>query len=118
MTAKRKNKGLPGAAKRPPSPRQAAFECIEAVVYDSAYANLAMPRILASAGLTGRDAAFATELAYGALRMEKLYDAVIASAARRPAEAVDNSVRIALWLGSHQALAMRVPAHAAVNETV
>lgn len=118
MSTKRKNKGLPGAAKRPPSPRQAAFECIEAVVYDSAYANLAMPRILANAGLTGRDAAFATELAYGALRMEKLYDAVIASAARRPAEAVDNSVRIALWLGIHQALAMRVPPHAAVNETV
>ena len=118
MTTKRKNKGLPNAAKRPPSPREAAFECIEAVVYDAAYANLAMPRILANAGLSGRDAGFATELAYGALRMEKLYDAVIASAARRPAEAVDNLVRIALWLGIHQALAMRVPAHAAVNETV
>ncbi|WP_084103715.1 RsmB/NOP family class I SAM-dependent RNA methyltransferase [Demequina sp. NBRC 110056] len=103
---------------RPSPAREAAFTCIESVVYDSAYANLVMPDIVAKAGLDGRDAGFATELAYGALRMERLYDAIIASAARRPAESVDNSVRICLWLGIHQALAMRVPAHAAVSETV
>ena len=87
-------------------------------MYDSAYANLVMPEILSKAGVEGRDAAFATEIAYGALRMERLYDAVIAHAARRPAESVDDAVRICLWLGIHQALAMRVPSHAAVSETV
>lgn len=116
-TKKRKPVG-PGTMKRLPSPREAAFMCIEAVVYDEAYANLQMPKILTQLGIEGRDAGFATELAYGSLRMELLYDAIIASAAKRPVESVDNAVRICLWLGAHQALSMRVPAHAAVNETV
>ncbi|WP_084039972.1 RsmB/NOP family class I SAM-dependent RNA methyltransferase [Demequina sp. NBRC 110053] len=103
---------------RPSPAREAAFQCIEAVAYDGAYANLVMPDIVAKAGLDGRDAGFATELAYGALRMQRLYDAIMAHAAKRPAESIDNAVRMTLWLGLHQALAMRVPSHAAVNETV
>ena len=35
---------------------------------DDAYANLVLPSILRDSGLTGRDAAFATELTYGTLR--------------------------------------------------
>ena len=49
--------------------REAAFRCVRAVDAEDAYANLAMPSFLSALGLTGRDAAFATELAYGALRM-------------------------------------------------
>lgn len=98
--------------------REAAFRCVRAVDAEDAYANLAMPGILAALGLGGRDAGFATELAYGTLRMRRLYDAIIAHAARRKPEALDAPVRWALWLGAHQALAMRVPPHAAVSETV
>ncbi|MFV0632457.1 RsmB/NOP family class I SAM-dependent RNA methyltransferase [Demequina sp.] len=98
--------------------RQVAFECLEAVMLDDAYANLVMPDIVARARLTARDAGFATELAYGALRMQRLYDAIITHASRRPATSLDVPVRIALLLGVHQALAMRVPPHAAVSETV
>lgn len=100
------------------APREAAYQCVRAVVHDDAYANLAMPSILARASLSGRDAGFATELAYGALRMRGLYDAVIASAARRNVDTLDQPVRLALWLGAHQALAMRVPAHASASQTV
>lgn len=100
------------------APREAAYQCVRAVVHDDAYANLALPSILARASLTGRDAGFATELAYGALRMRGLYDAVIASAARRNVDTLDQPVRLALWLGAHQALAMRVPAHASASQTV
>src|SRR5690554_2259189 len=89
-----------------------------AVTVQDAYANLIMPGLIAQAGLDGRDAGFATELAYGALRMRGLYDAIIAKAARREPESLDDSVRAALWLGAHQALAMRVASHAAVSETV
>ena len=100
------------------APREAAFRCIRAVEAEDAYANLAMPGFLSSLGLKGRDAAFATELAYGTLRMRGLYDAAIAHAARRDPSALDNPVRWSLWLGAHQALSMRVPPHAAVSETV
>ncbi|WNM28693.1 transcription antitermination factor NusB [Demequina capsici] len=98
--------------------REAALECIDAVDAEGGYANLVMPRILAAHRLSGRDAAFATELAYGALRMHGLYDAVIGSAAGRPIGKVDPEVRRVLWLGVHQLLGMRVATHAAVSETV
>ena len=48
--------------------RQAAYEAIAAVHRDDAYANLVLPGCCATAGLSGRDAAFATELTYGTLR--------------------------------------------------
>jgi 16S rRNA (cytosine967-C5)-methyltransferase len=98
--------------------REAAFRCLRAVEAEDAYANLAMPGFLSALSLSGRDAAFATELAYGTLRMRGLYDAVIRHAAKRDPEALDAPVRWALWLGAHQALSMRVPPHAAVSETV
>lgn len=98
--------------------RSAAYECVLNVTRDDAYANLVMPSILRRAGLRGRDAAFATELAYGTLRMQGLYDEVIAVASKRAPSTLDVDVRVALWLGAHQVLAMRVPPHAAVSETV
>ncbi|MDN4486683.1 transcription antitermination factor NusB [Demequina sp. SYSU T00039] len=98
--------------------RDVAYDCVMAVSTEGAYANLLLPTLLERAGLDGRDAGFVTELAYGALRMRGLYDAIIAHAARRDPQDLDGELRVALWLGCHQALAMRVPAHAAVNETV
>lgn len=98
--------------------RDVAYDCVMAVSTEGAYANLLLPTLLERAGLDGRDAGFVTELAYGALRMRGLYDAIIEQASRRDPQDLDPELRVALWLGCHQALAMRVPAHAAVNETV
>ena len=98
--------------------RDVALECLMAVYDDDAYANLVMPSLLARHGLRGRDAAFATELAYGTLRMQGFYDAVIESAAKRALTTLDVVVVMVLRLGSHQALAMDVSPHAAVSESV
>jgi 16S rRNA (cytosine967-C5)-methyltransferase len=97
--------------------RFAAFRVMRAVA-DGAYANLELPKILRERGVRGRDAAFATELAYGAIRLQGRYDPIIAAAADRPVAAVDAVVLDVLRLGAHQLLGMRVPAHAAVDETV
>lgn len=91
---------------------------LTAVRERDAYTNLALPRMLRARGLTGRDAAFATELVSGTIRRRGTYDAVIAAAADRPVDQVDPAVLDALRLGAHQILAMRVPAHAAVGTTV
>ena len=48
--------------------RGAASQLLREVREDGAYANLAMPAILRARGLSGRDAGFAIELGYGALR--------------------------------------------------
>jgi 16S rRNA (cytosine967-C5)-methyltransferase len=98
--------------------RRVAFEVLRAVDAEDSYANLVLPRLLRQAGLSGRDAGFATELTYGALRGRGTYDAVIAACVDRPLADVDPPVLDALRLGAHQLLAMRVPAHAAVSATV
>uniref|UniRef100_UPI0020281F25 RsmB/NOP family class I SAM-dependent RNA methyltransferase n=1 Tax=Actinotalea sp. C106 TaxID=2908644 RepID=UPI0020281F25 len=98
--------------------RTAALDVLGEVAASDAYANLVLPPMLRSRGIRGRDAGFATELAYGTLRLQARYDAVIALAAQRPTERIDPPVLDLLRLGAHQLLGMRVPAHAAVSETV
>lgn len=97
-------------------PRAAALELLRAVREDDAYANLQLPVILAQRGISGRDAAFATELAYGTLRGQGWYDAVLDSCITR--ESVEPALRDILRLGAHQILSMRVPDHAAVDSCV
>lgn len=104
-------------ARRTDAPRLAAYTVMREVA-DGAYANLALPKLLRDQGIRGRDAGFATELVYGATRLSGLYDAIIASAAGRPLDKIDSNVLDTLRLGAHQLLGMRVPSHAAVDETV
>ena len=106
---------------RPPAvdpARRAAYDVLEAVRTRDAYANLVLPGLLRDRKLDTRDAAFATELAYGTLRGQGLYDAVLQACVDRPLGDVDAPVRDILRLGAHQVLRMRVPTHAAVSATV
>ncbi|KRD45125.1 methyltransferase [Cellulomonas sp. Root930] len=98
--------------------RTAAYDVLRAVDGSDSYANLVLPPLLRDRRITGRDAAFATELAYGTLRLRGRYDAVIAQAAAREVSTIDAPALDVLRLGVHQLLGMRVPAHAAVSETV
>jgi 16S rRNA (cytosine967-C5)-methyltransferase len=98
--------------------RRAAYDAVTAVHRDDAYANLVLPRLLTERRIAGRDAAFATELGYGTLRLRGTLDAIIAAAAGRPVDRIDPPPRDALRLGAYQLLRMRVPAHAATSTTV
>ena len=98
--------------------RNVAFDVLQEVATSDAYANLVLPPLLRSRGIRGRDAAFATELAYGTLRLRGRYDAIIARCVDRPLDQVDPNVLDLLRLGAHQLLGMRVAQHAAVSETV
>jgi 16S rRNA (cytosine967-C5)-methyltransferase len=98
--------------------RRAAFDVLRAVSERDAYANLALPALLRERGISGRDAAFATELAYGTCRTRGLLDAVIAAAAGRPTEDIDPVLLDLLRLGAYQLLRTRVEQHAAVSTTV
>ena len=98
--------------------RQAAFETLRAVSERDAYANLALPALLRDRGITGRDAAFATELTYGSCRTTGQLDAIIAAAANRPVADIDPVLLDLLRLGAYQLLRTRVEDHAAVATTV
>lgn len=97
-------------------PRRAALDVLTAVRADEAYANLVLPQVLRKHRLEGRDAALATELASGAIRMQGLYDPVIDACLIKPR--LQAEVRDVLRLGTHQLLSMRVPDHAAISTSV
>ncbi|MDZ7578616.1 MAG: transcription antitermination factor NusB [Candidatus Nanopelagicales bacterium] len=99
-------------------PRKVAYKLLRAVDEDGAYANLALPGLLSSHGLTGRDAAFATELAFGTLRWQGLYDVIIREATGRRLSELEPRVVDVLRLGCHQIQAMAVPDYAAVSASV
>jgi 16S rRNA (cytosine967-C5)-methyltransferase len=98
--------------------RRAAFDVLRAVTERDAYPNLALPALLRERGISGRDAAFATELTYGTCRTQGLLDAIIGAAAGRPPQSIEPVLLDLLRLGAYQLLRTRVDAHAAVSTTV
>ena len=117
-SARHRSDQRPAERSRRTDPARLAAYTVMREVAGGAYANLALPKLLREKQIRGRDAAFATELAYGSLRMSGLYDEIVASAANRPVDRIDANVLDTLRLGAHQLLSMRVPTHAAVDETV
>jgi len=105
-------------SEKPDQPRLAAYDLLRGVAEQQAYANLLLPSLLADRGLSGRDAAFATELGYGTLRALGTLDEIVAACIDRPLSGVDGPVLDVLRLGAYQALRTRIPPHAAVATTV
>ena len=98
--------------------RRVAFDLLRAVSERGAYANLTLPNLLRERNLDPRSAALATELGYGATRRRGSLDAVLAGCSNRPLDDLDPNLLDALRLGAYQLLHTRIPAHAAVSETV
>ncbi|HEX6331956.1 MAG TPA: 16S rRNA (cytosine(967)-C(5))-methyltransferase RsmB [Actinomycetota bacterium] len=113
MSAKRRAGG-----ERRASSRSVAADVVRRVTDEGAYSNLALHRTLAGAGLTGRDVALATELTYGTLRRLIRIDGALAPLLERPLDTAPKAARALLRLGAYQILFTRIPAHAAVAETV
>lgn len=85
---------------------------------DDTYANLHLPKLLSQAKLEERDSALAQELAFGTIRNQLLYDNIIEICAKRPTTEIEERSKLLVRLGAHQLLSMRIPSHAAINETV
>ncbi|MGO3886662.1 MAG: RsmB/NOP family class I SAM-dependent RNA methyltransferase [Mycetocola sp.] len=115
----RRGPGPDNAPARLASPaRRVAYRVLHAVSADDAYANLLLPVEIDRNKLSRADAALATELCYGTLRLRGFYDAVIELAAQRGLDRIDPEVQDILRLGAHQILNTRIPDHAAVDESV
>lgn len=119
MTERRHGKRQQDRGRASISPaRLVAYDVLRDVDERDAYANLALSAKIAAARLTGRDAGLAVELAAGTLRGRGRYDRIIELAATRATSEIDPETLNVLRLGAHQLLSMRVPHHAALNETV
>lgn len=72
-----------------------------------------------SVHLDARDAGLASDIVFGTLRRRGELDAIIAAFSKRGVERLDPAVRIALEMALYQIRFLdRVPAHAAVNDSV
>ncbi|AZA11498.1 RsmB/NOP family class I SAM-dependent RNA methyltransferase [Corynebacterium gerontici] len=100
------------------APRAVAFEVLRRVSDEGAYANIALPALLKEQKLSGRDAAFATELTYGTLRTQGVLDTVIDHLASNGIDSISPEVLDAMRLGAYQLLFTRVEPHAAVDTSV
>lgn len=103
---------------RQASPRQLALDLLQDVYVNDAYANIALPKLLNDSNLDSRDKAFVQELAFGTIRHALTYDRIINEVSSRPTQSIDLALLNCVRLGAHQLLGMRVPAHAAISETV
>jgi 16S rRNA (cytosine967-C5)-methyltransferase len=96
-----------------------AYAVVRRVFEEGSYADRALHGEAARLGLPPRERALATRLAYGTVQRRATLDHVIERLARRPTDRLEPAVLAALRLGVFQlAFLDRVPAHAAVGESV
>lgn len=101
------------------SARTLAIQVLARVRATDAYLNVVLDTMLSeSPPKDPRDAALATELVYGATRRQLALDYAIARFADRKLESMEDRVLAALRVGAYQLFHTRVPARAAVAETV
>lgn len=99
--------------------RRIAHTVLVRVEQGGAFANRALDAALNEAGrLDPRDAALATELAYGTLRRMVYLDHVLAHFSKQPLQDLEHDTRALLRLGAYQLLFLRIPERAAVHATV
>jgi 16S rRNA (cytosine967-C5)-methyltransferase len=96
--------------------RRAAFEVVQRVFEDEAYADRALAS--AVAGLDDRDRALAQRLAYGTVQRARTIDFGIEQLGKRPVRKLDPPVRAALRLGAYQLAWTDQAVHAVVDDAV
>ncbi|MDH4227191.1 MAG: 16S rRNA (cytosine(967)-C(5))-methyltransferase RsmB [Deltaproteobacteria bacterium] len=105
------------AAARPVTARSVAFNVLLRVESADSYADVLLSR--EAAGLSTRDAAFATELVYGTLRWLIKIDWIIDAFSKIKTQKLEHDALTALRLGVYQLFFLGgVASHAAVGESV
>jgi 16S rRNA (cytosine967-C5)-methyltransferase len=105
-----------GARVGPATARSVALQALVEIDGSArARANVVLPALLGTTGLSERDRAFATELVYGTVRRQRACDWL---AHRHVHRALDAGIRAAVRLGTYQLAFLGTPAHAAVSATV
>ncbi len=115
-TPQRPNEARP---KPPADARSVATRVLFRIATDEAWATPTLDVEIRRAGLDRRDAALASTIVYGALRVLPSLDAVVDQHVHKKKSKLDPYARAAFRAASFQILHLeRVPAHAAVNAAV
>ncbi len=98
------------------TPRATALEAVKRVELDHAYVDIVLRGLPEK--MPVKDRAFVSELTRGTIRWKKRLDWITRELLRRPDQKLVPEIRFILWTGLYQIIFMRVPAFAAVNESV
>lgn len=99
-------------------PRRLAFDVLQRVD-EGAYSHIALAHALDHASLSRADRGLATQLVYGVLTWQRALDDVLHPRLKNGIKSVGADGRLILRIGAYQLLFLdRVPAHAAINESV
>ncbi len=98
------------------NPRLAAAKALAAVLQGKASLNSSLPTQLDK--VEDRDRGFTQDLAFGTARWQPRLSALATKLLQKPFKAADADVEALLLVGLYQLLYTRVPAHAAIGETV
>lgn len=98
------------------NPRLAAAKALAAVLSGKASLNSSLPTQLDK--VEDRDRGFTQDLAFGTARWQPRLSALAEKLLQKPFKAADADVEALLLVGLYQLLYTRVPAHAAIGETV
>lgn len=98
------------------NPRLAAARALAAVLNGKASLNSSLPKELDK--VEARDRGLTQDLAFGTARWQPRLDALAECLLQKPFKAADADVHALLLVGLYQLLYTRIPAHAAIGETV
>ena len=99
--------------------REAALDALAACRRNGAWIDGALKQVLKRDGLSGRDAAFASRIAYGVMQNRIYLDRCLARCLTQRPEKLEPLLLDILRIGAYQILLMdKVPVNAAVNEAV
>ncbi|MBD8827141.1 16S rRNA (cytosine(967)-C(5))-methyltransferase RsmB [Pseudomonas sp. CFBP 13602] len=98
------------------NPRLAAARALATVLSGKASLNSSLPRELDK--VEARDRGLTQDLAFGTARWQPRLDALAERLLQKPFKAADADVHGLLLVGLYQLLYTRIPAHAAIGETV
>lgn len=101
------------------SARQLAVKVLMRIIYQGAYANLALDQGLKSSDLSERDRGLVTEIVNGSIRMKKHLEWVLNNFLVRKKSGLKSHVHVVLLSALYQMLFLeRIPAYAIINEAV
>ena len=99
--------------------REAVLDALAACRRNGAWIDGALKQVLKRDGLSGRDAAFASRIAYGVMQSRIYLDRCLARCLTQRPEKLEPLLLDILRIGAYQILLMdKVPVNAAVNEAV
>ncbi|MFJ4393280.1 16S rRNA (cytosine(967)-C(5))-methyltransferase RsmB [Pseudomonas sp. NPDC089396] len=98
------------------NPRLAAARALAAVLSGKASLNSSLPAQLDK--VDERDRGLTQDLAFGTARWQPRLDLLAAQLLQKPFKAADTDVQALLLVGLYQLFYTRIPAHAAIGETV